>query len=67
MAVSTVARRLTTLSRFFRAAVIGGHMDKAPTEHVSRPKVDPESPALAHSTRPRRGSYSRCRPPLGPS
>ncbi len=46
LAVSTVARRLTTLSRFYRAAVIDGHLDRAPTDHVTRPEVDSESPTL---------------------
>jgi site-specific recombinase XerD len=43
---STVARRTSVLSGFYRTCVIDGVLDHSPAEYVRRPIVPPESPTL---------------------
>jgi site-specific recombinase XerD len=43
---STVSRRFSVVAGFYRTAVIDGHLDHSPAEHVRRPSVPPESPTL---------------------
>jgi integrase/recombinase XerD len=43
---STVSRRFSVASGFYRTAVIDGVLEHSPAEHVRRPAVPPESPAL---------------------
>jgi site-specific recombinase XerD len=43
---STVSRRTSVLSGFYRAAVIDGVLAHSPAEYVRRPTVPPESPTL---------------------
>ena len=43
---STVARRTSVLSGFYRTCVIDGVLDNSPAEYVRRPSVPPESPTL---------------------
>lgn len=47
---STVARRLSALSSFYRYALDAGAISTAPTERVRRPRVDNESPRLGLDT-----------------
>ena len=46
---STVSRRLSVLSGFYRTCVIDGVLEHSPAEYVRRPKVPPESPTLGLS------------------
>jgi site-specific recombinase XerD len=43
---STVSRRLSTVSGYYRFAVIDGYIDRTPTEFVRRPHRDTESTTL---------------------
>lgn len=43
---STVARRLSALASFYRYCEQEGHVDRSPTTHVRRSKVDNESRTL---------------------
>src|SRR5680860_641343 len=43
---STVSRRTSVLSGFYRTAVIDGVLEHSPAEYVRRPTVPPESPTL---------------------
>jgi integrase/recombinase XerD len=43
---ATVSRRLSTVAGFYRFAVIDGHLQHSPAEHVRRPKLDYESTTL---------------------
>ena len=43
---STVARRTSVLSGFYRTCVIDGVLNHSPAEYVRRPTVPPESPTL---------------------
>ena len=43
---STVSRRTSVLSGFYRTAVIDGVLAHSPAEYVRRPTVPPESPTL---------------------
>jgi integrase/recombinase XerD len=43
---STVSRRTSVLSGFYRTAVIDGVLQHSPAEYVRRPTVPPESPTL---------------------
>jgi len=43
---STVSRRFSVTAGFYRTCVIDGVLDRSPAEHVRRPTVPPESPAL---------------------
>jgi integrase/recombinase XerD len=43
---STVSRRFSVASGFYRTAVIDGVLEHSPAEHVRRPAVPPESPTL---------------------
>jgi integrase/recombinase XerD len=43
---STVARRLSTLASFYRYCEQEGHVERSPTAHLRRPKVDGESHTL---------------------
>lgn len=43
---STVSRRLSVISTFYRTCVIDGVLKHSPAEYVRRPKVPPESPTL---------------------
>jgi integrase/recombinase XerD len=43
---STVSRRFSVVSGFYRTAVIDGVLEHSPAEHVRRPTVPPESPTL---------------------
>jgi integrase/recombinase XerD len=43
---ATVARRLSTLSGYYRYIVMEGGLDRSPLEHVGRPRVANESPTL---------------------
>src|SRR5450631_2194843 len=45
-APATTARRLSTVARFYRFAVIDGYLDRSPAEYVRRPHVPEESQAL---------------------
>jgi integrase/recombinase XerD len=46
---STVSRRLSVLTGFYRTCVIDGILEHSPAEHVRRPHVPPESPTLGLS------------------
>lgn len=46
---STVSRRLSVLTGFYRTCVIDGVLAHSPAEYVRRPKVPPESPTLGLS------------------
>ena len=46
---STVSRRLSVLSGFYRTCVIDGLLEHSPAEYVRRPHVPPESPTLGLS------------------
>lgn len=46
---STVSRRLSVLSGFYRTCVIDGVLEHSPAEYVRRPHVPPESPTLGLS------------------
>ena len=41
---STVSRRLSVVSGFYRTCVIDGVLDHSPADYVRRPHVPPESP-----------------------
>lgn len=43
---STVSRRLSVMTGFYRTCVIDGVLPSSPAEHVRRPNVPPESPTL---------------------
>jgi integrase/recombinase XerD len=43
---STVSRRFSVAAGFYRTCVIDGVLEHSPAEHVRRPSVPPESPAL---------------------
>jgi len=43
---STVSRRFSVTAGFYRTCVIDGLLGHSPAEHVRRPSVPPESPAL---------------------
>ncbi len=43
---STVSRRLSVVSGFYRTCVIDGVLEHSPAEYVRRPTVPPESPTL---------------------
>ncbi|MDO7869550.1 tyrosine-type recombinase/integrase [Nocardioides jiangxiensis] len=43
---STVSRRLSVLSGFYRTCVIDGVLERSPAEYVRRPRVSTESPTL---------------------
>ena len=43
---STVSRRLSVVTGFYRTCVIDGVLPSSPAEHVRRPNVPPESPTL---------------------
>jgi integrase/recombinase XerD len=43
---STVSRRFSVTAGFYRTCVIDGLLEHSPAEHVRRPSVPPESPAL---------------------
>ena len=43
---STVSRRVSVLTGFYRTSVIDGILDASPAEHLRRPTVPPESPTL---------------------
>lgn len=44
---STVSRRLSVVTGFYRTCVIDGVLEHSPAEYVRRPTVPPESPTLA--------------------
>jgi integrase/recombinase XerD len=46
---STVSRRLSVLTGFYRTGVIDGVLEHSPAEYVRRPQVPPESPTLGLS------------------
>ena len=46
---STVSRRLSVVTGFYRTCVIDGVLDHSPADHVRRPHVPPESPTLGLS------------------
>ncbi len=46
---STVSRRLSVLSGFYRTCVVDGTLEHSPAEYVRRPHVPPESPTLGLS------------------
>ena len=46
---STVSRRLSVLSGFYRTCVIDGILEHSPAEYVRRPHVPPESPTFGLS------------------
>src|SRR5688572_33143197 len=46
---STVSRRLSVVSSFYRTCVIDGVLERAPTDYVRRPRVPAESPTLGLS------------------
>ncbi|RKS80565.1 site-specific recombinase XerD [Motilibacter peucedani] len=46
---STVSRRLSTLTGFYRTCVIDGTLPHSPADYVRRPHVPPESPTLGLS------------------
>ena len=46
---STVSRRLSVVSGFYRTCVIDGVLEQSPAEYVRRPRVSPESPTLGLS------------------
>lgn len=43
---STVSRRLSIISSFYRSCVFDGILPRSPSEHVRRPRVSTESPTL---------------------
>ena len=43
---STVSRRFSVTTGFYRTCVIDGLLEHSPAEHVRRPSVPPESPTL---------------------
>ncbi len=43
---STVSRRLSVMTGFYRTCVIDGVLSSSPAKHVRRPNVPPESPTL---------------------
>jgi hypothetical protein len=43
---STVSRRLSVMTGFYRTCVIDGVLPSSPAEHVRHPNVPPESPTL---------------------
>src|SRR5215475_1884656 len=43
---STVSRRFSVVTGFYRTCVIDGLPENSPAEHVRRPGVPPESPTL---------------------
>ena len=43
---STVSRRLSVMTGFYRTCVIDGVLSSSPADHVRRPNVPPESPTL---------------------
>jgi site-specific recombinase XerD len=43
---STVSRRFSVVTGFYRTCVIDGLLEHSPAEHVRRPPVPPESPTL---------------------
>jgi len=43
---STVSRRLSVITGFYRTCVINGVLEHSPAEYVCRPTVPPESPTL---------------------
>jgi len=43
---STVSRRVSVMTGFYRTCVIDGVLPSSPAEHVRRPNVPPESPTL---------------------
>lgn len=43
---STVSRRLSVISGFYRTCVIDGVLEASPADYVRRPNVPPESPTL---------------------
>ena len=43
---STVSRRLSVISGFYRTCVIDGVLEHSPADYVRRPNVPPESPTL---------------------
>src|SRR5215472_10748941 len=43
---STVSRRFSVVTGFYRTCVIDGLLEHSPAEHVRRPAVPPESPTL---------------------
>lgn len=43
---STVSRRCSVVSGFYRTCVIDGVLEQSPADHVRRPNVPPESPTL---------------------
>src|SRR3954453_19912944 len=46
---STVSRRLSTVTMFYRTCVIDGALEHSPADYVRRPHVPPESPTLGLS------------------
>lgn len=46
LAPATIGRRLSTVSGFYRFAVIDGTIEHSPAEYVRRPKIDSESATL---------------------
>ena len=46
---STVSRRLSVVTGFYRTCVIDGVLEHSPAEYVRRPRVPPESPTLGLS------------------
>jgi len=46
---STVSRRLSVLSGFYRTCVIDDVLQHSPAEYIRRPQVSPESPTLGLS------------------
>jgi len=46
LARATISRRLSTLTGFYRFAVIDGVLEASPAEYVRRPRVDTESTTL---------------------
>ncbi len=58
---STVSRRLSVVSGFYRTCVIDGVLEHSPAEYVRRPTVPPESPTLGLTT----CSPRRCSPRPG--
>lgn len=43
---STVSRRLSVVTGFYRSCVIDGVLEDSPAEYMRRPMVPPESPTL---------------------
>lgn len=48
---STVARRLSALTSFYRYCEQEGHIERSPAAHIRRPKVDNESRTLVAGVR----------------